>query len=140
MACFIVPAAEAIVTTIVTKHMKSKETKEELSTSIPDSSGNIVKEEKIPFSRKLSWLNYMLWGGSILLLFEHLWHGEIVPFFPFLTAASDPADTLAMLQEMATVGVSMALLVTAVWGIILLVVNMLEKHMLNTPILNKRSK
>lgn len=140
MACFIVPAAEAIVTTIVTKHMKSKEAKEELSTSIPDSSGNIVKEEKIPFSRKLSWLNYMLWGGSILLLFEHLWHGEIVPFFPFLTAASDPAETLAMLQEMATVGVSMALPVTAVWGIILLVVNMLEKHMLNAPILNKRSK
>jgi hypothetical protein len=57
----------------------------------------------------------MLLGGSVLLAFEHVWHGEIVPWFPFLTAMSDPEDTAEMLHEMATIGVSMAVLVTVVW-------------------------
>ena len=58
----------------------------------------------------------MLWGGSGLLAFEHLGHGEIAPFFPFLTAASDPDDRSEMLFEMATSGSAMALTVTAVWA------------------------
>lgn len=58
----------------------------------------------------------MLWGGSALLAFEHLWHGEVVPWFPFLTAAANPEDPAIMLHEMATVGVMMAVLTTAVWG------------------------
>ena len=58
----------------------------------------------------------MLWGGSALLAFEHLWHGEVVPWFPFLTAAENADDAAEMLHEMSTVGVTMAVLVTAVWG------------------------
>ena len=57
-------------------------------------------------------------------------HGEIVPWFPFLTAASDPAEASVMISEMATVGVSMAALVTAVWGVMLLVTNAMEKKAL----------
>ena len=53
----------------------------------------------------------MLWGGAALLAFEHVWHGEVVPYFPFLTAATDPADRAQMLREMATVGVTMAALI-----------------------------
>ncbi len=105
MACFLVPAGEGVVTEIVKKIEAKKEvegTKE-------------IDETKIPFSTKLGWLSKLLWGGSILLAFEHLWHGEIVPFFPFLTAMSDPADKAEMLHEMGTVGVSMAILITAVW-------------------------
>ena len=63
----------------------------------------------------------MLWGGVILLAFEHIWHGEVVPYFPFLTAMLDPNDAMEMFREMATVGVSMALLITAVWGVICVV-------------------
>ena len=63
----------------------------------------------------------MLWGGSGLLAFEHLWHGEISPFFPFLTAASDPTDRAEMLHEMATSGSAMAVTVTAVWAVTVLV-------------------
>ena len=59
----------------------------------------------------------MLWGGSALLVFEHIWHGEIVPFFPFLTGAMNGEDTAGMLQEMSTVGVGMSLLVTGVWAL-----------------------
>ena len=102
MACFVVPATEAIITTVAQKIIKNKENKAE-------------GEGKIRFSEKLSWLNGMLWGGSGLLAFEHLWHGEISPFFPFLTAANDPADTAEMLHEMATSGSAMAVLVTLAW-------------------------
>lgn len=108
MACFIVPAVEAIVTTTVQKVIKKKENK-----------NDIEKSER--FSEKLGVLNGMLWGGSGLLAFEHLWHGEISLSFPFLTAASDPTQTAVMLHEMAVSGTSMALLVTAVWSVYLII-------------------
>ncbi|MBR5636910.1 MAG: hypothetical protein IKW81_08295 [Pseudobutyrivibrio sp.] len=104
MACFLVPAGEAVVTEIVKKAEAKKEIK-----------GNNAKEEKVSLSRKLGWLSKLLWGGAILLAYEHVWHGEVAPFFPFLTAMENPADTAEMLHEMGTVGVSMAILITAVW-------------------------
>ena len=113
MACFIVPTVEAIVVTVVRKVMEKKEKAPEEPDIRLD--GAIEKAAKIPFSRKLKWLGNLLWGGSALLAFEHVWHGEVVPWFPFLTAAADPADAAEMLHEMATVGVSMAVLVTLVW-------------------------
>jgi len=127
MACFLVPVAEAVVTTVITKAVKSRETEPE---ALKADTGSFGMGSKIPFSRKLKWLNNMLWGGSALLAFEHVWHGEIVPWFPFLTAASDPAEASVMISEMATVGVSMAALVTAVWGVMLLVTNAMEKKAL----------
>ena len=122
MACFTVPAAEAIVTTIVTKVIKSKEAKN--LTKKPEAGDEI---QKISLSTKLGWLNNMLWGGSALLAFEHVWHGEVVPFFPFLTAVKD-GNAAEMLHEMATAGVCMALLVTAVWGAMVAISNHFEKH------------
>ena len=125
MACFTVPAAEAIITTVAEKIIKSKEKKMALSGAVntkPESEGS----EKISWSTKIGWLNKMLWGGSALLAFEHVWHGEVVPFFPFLTAVKD-GNAMEMLHEMATAGVCMALLVTAVWGIMVGVVSMFEK-------------
>ena len=126
MACFLVPAAEAVVTTIAAKVIKTKESRGE---AVFDSTEQTAPEmvEKIPFSQKLGWLNRLLWGGSALLAFEHVWHGEISAVFPFLTAASNPADLAAMLGEMSTVGVSMALLVTGVWGVMLLAARSVEK-------------
>ena len=108
MACFLVSAAEAVVVTAAEKAIAKKE-------GAAEAAGAFEGAVKVPFARKLRWLRNMLWGGSALLAFEHVWHGEVVPWFPFLTAANDPADTAEMLHEMATVGVSMALLVTAVW-------------------------
>lgn len=116
MACFTAPAAEAIVTTIIKKKM--------------DKNG----ETKNPFLKKIGWLNNMLWGGSALLAFEHLWHGEITPWFPFLTNASNPADAAVMLEEIAASGVAMAALVTAVWAGMVTFTNVLEKNAANTMI------
>ena len=112
MACFIVPGTEAIVTTAITKIVEKKE----ICSCETEGAVEAVKEEKVlPFSRKLRWLNNMLWGGTALLAFEHVWHGEVTPFFPFLTAAGNAQDAVQMLKEMATAGVGTAVVVTAVW-------------------------
>ena len=109
MACFLVSVAEAVVVKVAEKAAKRNELR------ALERNTEKAKEVTIPLSRKLRWLSNMLLGGSVLLAFEHVWHGEIVPWFPFLTAMSDPEDTAEMLHEMATIGVSMAVLVTVVW-------------------------
>jgi flagellar biosynthesis protein FlhB len=116
MACFLASAAEAAVVHAVKKAEEKKEKKEG------------VKEGKIPWSRKLSWLTWMLCGGVVLLLFEHIWHGEVVPWFPFLTAMSSPEDTAEMLREIATVGVCMAVLITVVWLVMCKVADVIAKR------------
>lgn len=123
MACFMISTAEAIVTTFITKAVKTKEEKNELIENNNDKC-------KIRFSQKLGWLNKMLWGGSALLALEHIWHGEITPYFPFLTSASNAADTAKMLHEMATVGTAMSLIVTGVWAVIALAATHLERKKL----------
>lgn len=128
MACFIVPTVEAIVVTVVKKVVEKKEKQPQEVDVVLD--GVAEKAYKTPFSRKLKWLTNLLWGGSALLAFEHVWHGEVVPWFPFLTAAADPADAAEMLHEMATVGVSMAALVTLVWLAMLGVSAIIEKRAL----------
>lgn len=60
MACFVVPAGAAIVTTAIGK--------------------------KVPEKYHLNWLNSMLWGGVVMLAVEHISRGEIVLYPPFLTA------------------------------------------------------
>lgn len=110
MACFLVPTGEAIVTTVVKKVIEHKEKKDPAKVEVTEDSF-----KKIKFSEKLGWLNKMLWGGSALLCIEHIWHGEVTFIPPFLTALESAEDTSVMLQEMGTVGVSMALLITAVW-------------------------
>ena len=127
MACFLVPTGEAIVTTVLAKAFKSKENAEASDNNISEEVHEAVAS-KIPFSKKLSWLNNMLWGGSALLAFEHVWHGEVVPWFPFLTAMEDPNEATAMLHEMSTVGVSMAVLVTVVWGVMVIASDVIMKN------------
>jgi hypothetical protein len=108
MACFLVSGAEAIVVKAVEKAEEKKELKN-------IESGKAADVRAIPLSRKLKWLFNMLCGGAVLLAFEHIWHGEVVPWFPFLTAMYNAEDTAEMLHEMATVGVTMAVLITVVW-------------------------
>ena len=125
MACFLVPTAEAVVVTAVAQAVKQKELKQAAAKPVEEAQS---AEQRVPFSRKLKWLCTLLWGGALLLAFEHLWHGEVTPWFPFLTAAKDPADTAEMLSEVSSVGVTMAVLVTVVWAGMVLVSNLLEKR------------
>lgn len=126
MACFIVPGTEAIVTTVATKLLEKHEQKvdaKKLETGM-----TISEMNKEHFTANLHRLNKLLWGGSALLAFEHVWHGELQPFFPFLTAAANPVDFAEMLGEMSTVGVTMAVLVTAAWGVMTLVSSKLSAN------------
>lgn len=84
---------------------------------------------KIPEKYHIGWLNVMIWGGVLALLVEHIWHGEIVPWFPFLTAMSDPADTAEMLAEMGEIGVPMLLIVLAIWAIMVFIANRVSIEM-----------
>lgn len=123
MACFLVSAAEAVVVKAAEKSIEKKEI-----VKTDEKTDDRGMEAVIPMSTKLKWLSWMLWGGVILLAFEHVWHGEVVPWFPFLTAMSDPADAMEMFHEMATVGVSMAVLITAVWGVMCKVTDSIVKR------------
>lgn len=111
MACFLAPLAEAIVVSAIKGLVGNKK-----------SAADVVAESKdtgktVSIKQKLGWLQNMLYGGSALLAIEHIYHEEVVLYPPFLTAMRNPADLPEMLHEIATVGVGMAVLVTAVWGI-----------------------
>ena len=118
MACFLVPMGEAIVTSVVQKVVGDREKK-----------AGVARTPKrgLTWSRRLGWLNKLLWGGTILLALEHVWHGEVVPWPPFLTAMENPADIAPMLHEMAIFGGAMAITITVVWGIMILVAELKDK-------------
>ena len=61
------------------------------------------------------------------LAFEHVWHGEVIPTFPFLTAVQN-GETEEMLAEMGSAGVGMAVLVTLVWAVMAGLSSVIEKR------------
>lgn len=127
MACFLVSGGEAIVVSAIRAGVK----KRELARGVIDEEGNQLTDpakDGICWTRKLSWLMNMLWGGVLLLAVEHMWHGEVVPWPPFLTAMQTPEEIPVMLGEMATIGVAMALLVTAVWVCMTLIADLAVKR------------
>lgn len=126
MACFLVPLAEAVVVSGA-KFAFSR---------ISDSENTVLS--------KFGTLQKMLFGGSALLAVEHYVNGEISFVPPFLTAMKSPEETSEMLNEMATSGVMMAVLVTAVWALMMIVSHFLKKSSiiknLKTNLQNQKSK
>lgn len=120
MACFLVSATVGIGTAVARHIVKHHENKLEAEgkTQLPEKFGSDVK-----WSKKLGYLELTLFSGSFVLALEHILHGEVVPFPPFLTAASDPADTAKMLTEMGTVGVSMLAILLVAWAVGVLIVD-----------------
>lgn len=101
MACFVVPLTQAIATTLYRRRVSKSET----------------NNSQIVNCSSLQRLEWMLWGGSAMLIVDHIISGEIMPVFPFFSALLTEGGGLVMLREMLTVGVPMSLLVTAIWGI-----------------------
>ena len=99
MACFIVPLVQAAATSVYRK-LNSKKI------SSPDSS---------VLMRNLPALEKMLWGGSVMLVVDHIINGEVTWRYPFFTALTEAGGAEVMLREMLTVGVPMSLVLTAVW-------------------------
>jgi hypothetical protein len=101
MACFIVPLVQAIGTTIYRKSMHK-----------PASSA---------LGRNLPALEKMLWGGSVMLIVDHIINGELTWRFPFFTALGVEGGAATMLREMLTVGVPMSAVLTLVWVVYALI-------------------
>ena len=128
MACFTVPLAEALILTCAKGIALNKKRTETVLSQNPEKG-----QKMISIRKSLGILQNMLYGGSFLLAVEHIVHGEITFLPPFLTALKDPADTAAMLHELATSGVAMALLVTAAWGIGMGIWSLVKKIGKNKP-------
>jgi hypothetical protein len=89
MACLVAPAAAAVVITIIRK--------------------------KVPSYYHIEWLLWMLWGGTAMLVVDHLISGEMVLYPPFFTAGRD-----VIWKEILAVGVPMTIVTVIVWGIAVL--------------------
>ena len=123
MACFVVSAAVGVGTAVARHVVKHHEKKFALAGKEPkvEKFGSDVK-----WSKKLAYLELMLFAGSFILAIEHILHGEIVPFPPFFTAASSKETALEMLREMGTVGVTMLAILVAAWAIGVFVIDLVK--------------
>lgn len=102
MACFVVPLTQAIATTAIRRRAAKA------------AANNQVVS---PWMSQLPRLEAMLWGGSAMLVLDHVVSGELMPIFPFFSALLQEGGQWTMLREMLTVGLPMSLLVTAIWAI-----------------------
>jgi hypothetical protein len=59
----------------------------------------------------------MLWGGSVLLIVDHVINGELTWRFPFFTALGQSDGAAVMWHEILTVGVPMCIVITLVWAV-----------------------
>ncbi|MEE1267743.1 MAG: hypothetical protein UHJ46_04075 [Treponema sp.] len=122
MSYFVVPLTEAVVVSAAKALINRRNNAKNV---VNESQESKLKLES--FNKKISILQNMLYGGSFLLALEHIYHGEVVLYPPFITAMRTAEDTAEMLHEMATVGVSMSLLVTAAWGAGILIYKLCKK-------------
>ena len=112
MACFTVTLLAAGGASVARAIISKKEEKNPYIVSSNSKFGSDTK-----WSTKLRYLELSLYGGSFILAGEHLLHGEISVYPPFITAFNSFESTQGMLFEMATVGVAMLLTLCFVWGI-----------------------
>ena len=85
MACFLIPMSLGIITTLLARFF--------------------------PKRWNINWLNAILWGAVMMLMVEHVAHGEIIPYPPFLTSG-----ILEIMPEMLSVGIPMAVFSASLWA------------------------
>ena len=93
MACFVVPLVQAVATSALRKW------------------GG--KDSFV--GRNLASLELMLWGGTVMLIVDHIINGELTWRFPFFTALGQTGGGAVMLREMLTVGVPISVVITLTW-------------------------
>jgi len=98
MCCFLVPLTEAVATSAYRKINKES-----------------LEKSESALKRHVPVLEKMLWGGSVMLVVDHIINGEVTWRYPFFTALTEAGGAEVMLREMLTVGVPMSLVLTAVW-------------------------
>lgn len=101
MACFIAPLVEALAASAIRKAR----------------AGAIANPASGPLLRQLPALEKMLWGGTLMLIVDHVINGELTWRFPFFTALAKEGGGAVMLREVLTVGVPMCLVLTLAWAV-----------------------
>lgn len=101
MSCFIVPLVQAIATTAYRKKHADA----------------IAQPGAPALKRYVPALEKMLWGGTLMLIVDHVINGELTWRFPFFTALGQTGGFSVMLKEMLTVGVPMSVVLTAAWAV-----------------------
>ena len=86
MSCFIIPMAQAIATSAYRKV-----------------NAKAIESSESPLKRNIPALEKMLWGGTVMLIVDHIINGELTWRFPFFSALES--------------GVPMSLVLTAVWAV-----------------------
>lgn len=99
MSCFVVPLAQAVATSVIRKRTKKNHSNVHIN----------------PWISQLPKLEQMLWGGSLMLIVDHVVNGELTWQYPFFTAMEQKDGIYTMLHEMMTVGLPMSLLITLVY-------------------------
>lgn len=122
MACFTAVIPEVVALHFIKKYIEKKEA--------TNQTNQTQDSTKIKMSVKISWLITMLWGGIFLLMIEHFWHGEIVPYPPFLSAI-ESGETQSMLNEILLVGGAIDIFVPMVWFIVCMFVEKMRAKRLN---------
>ena len=114
MACFTVSAVAGVGVAVARHIVKHHENKLVLANreAPVEKFGSDIK-----WSKKLGYLELTLFSGSFILAAEHIIHGEVVPFPPFLTAMESAEETAEMWQEIGTVGVGMLAILVLAWAI-----------------------
>ncbi len=100
MACFIVPLTQAVATTMLRRKNRNNQS---VSTNA--------------WLAELPKLELMLWGGSVMLIFDHIINGEVTMQYPFFTALNATGGAMTMLKEMLFVGLPMSLAITGIYCI-----------------------
>ena len=102
MACFVAPMTAAAIATKINK--------------------------KITKKYHFEWLLFMLWGGSAMLIVDHIANGEIVTYFPFFTRSWHQIWT-----EVLHIGIPMTAVAILLWATMVWISIGLEKrNALNT--------
>ncbi|MEM1696822.1 MAG: hypothetical protein QXQ90_09555 [Desulfurococcaceae archaeon] len=91
MACFITPLVIGVVLRLLRRYISEK--------------------------ANLHLLEYMLIGGALVLAAEHVYHGEITYYPPFLTAMQSPENIPVLLHEISYVGGLITIATVVVWAV-----------------------
>ncbi len=97
MACLIAPATAAIAISTIKKKVDKK--------------------------YHFDWLLFMLWGGTAMLLVDHILNGEIIFQFPFFTAGFSQ-----IVSEVWRVGVPMTITIFVIWALMVFVPILLKRR------------
>jgi len=116
MSCFLIPLTQAIATTAIRHHYS----RQQATSLIGEDAFHrdvrpFAKVHNSPWLRHLPKLELLLWGGSLMLVIDHILSGELSWSYPFFTALTEADGVQALLREILSLGIPMSLVPTLIY-------------------------